>query len=198
MPGVDRRSGAAGRATPRSCSSRAPSGCSAYLLAHYLNFQLYQVLLEAKATEHSARMVAMKNATDNAQTAHQGPDARIQQAAPGQHHQGTAGNHQRPMAMGWTESHEQRQNRSNHRSGRGHRVPRQAAGHLQRAHRRVHRREAAGVADARSAAAPRRQLGARHRHVQHRGAQARLRSDRHRRARSRCRSATASWAACST
>ena len=36
------------------------------LLPHYLNFKLYQVLLEAKASEHSARMVAMKNATDNA------------------------------------------------------------------------------------------------------------------------------------
>ena len=36
------------------------------LLPHYLNFQIYQMLLEAKATEHSARMVAMKNATDNA------------------------------------------------------------------------------------------------------------------------------------
>jgi F-type H+-transporting ATPase subunit gamma len=36
------------------------------LLPHYLNFRMYQVLLEAKASEHSARMVAMKNATDNA------------------------------------------------------------------------------------------------------------------------------------
>jgi F-type H+-transporting ATPase subunit gamma len=36
------------------------------LLPHYLNFQLYQILLEAKASEHSSRMVAMKNATDNA------------------------------------------------------------------------------------------------------------------------------------
>jgi F-type H+-transporting ATPase subunit gamma len=36
------------------------------LLPHYLNFQIYQLLLEAKASEHSSRMVAMKNATDNA------------------------------------------------------------------------------------------------------------------------------------
>ena len=36
------------------------------LLPHYLNFYMYQVLLEAKASEQSARMVAMKNATDNA------------------------------------------------------------------------------------------------------------------------------------
>ena len=36
------------------------------LLPHYLNYQVYQFLLEAKASEHSARMVAMKSATDNA------------------------------------------------------------------------------------------------------------------------------------
>jgi F-type H+-transporting ATPase subunit gamma len=36
------------------------------LLPHYLNFFMYQVLLEAKASEQSARMVAMKSATDNA------------------------------------------------------------------------------------------------------------------------------------
>jgi F-type H+-transporting ATPase subunit gamma len=36
------------------------------LLPHYLNFLMYQILLEAKASEHSSRMVAMKNATDNA------------------------------------------------------------------------------------------------------------------------------------
>jgi F-type H+-transporting ATPase subunit gamma len=36
------------------------------LLPHSLNFKIYQILLEAKASEQSARMVAMKNATDNA------------------------------------------------------------------------------------------------------------------------------------
>ncbi len=36
------------------------------LLPHSLNFQVYHILLEAKASEQSARMVAMKNATDNA------------------------------------------------------------------------------------------------------------------------------------
>jgi F-type H+-transporting ATPase subunit gamma len=36
------------------------------ILPHFLNFIVYQALLEAKASEHSARMVAMKNATDNA------------------------------------------------------------------------------------------------------------------------------------
>jgi len=36
------------------------------LLPHAMNFRVYQILLEAKASEHSSRMVAMKNATDNA------------------------------------------------------------------------------------------------------------------------------------
>ena len=38
-----------------------------FFLSHYLNFYIYQVLLNAKASEQSARMVAMKNATDNAE-----------------------------------------------------------------------------------------------------------------------------------
>jgi F-type H+-transporting ATPase subunit gamma len=38
----------------------------AAMLPHSLNFQVYQILLEAKASEQSAKMVAMKNATDNA------------------------------------------------------------------------------------------------------------------------------------
>ena len=36
------------------------------ILPHYLKYQLYQMVLEARASEHSARMVAMKNATENA------------------------------------------------------------------------------------------------------------------------------------
>ena len=39
----------------------------AYLLGHYLNIFIYQVLLNAKASEQSARMVSMKNATDSAE-----------------------------------------------------------------------------------------------------------------------------------
>jgi F-type H+-transporting ATPase subunit gamma len=36
------------------------------LLPQYVNFQIYQMLVESRASEHSARMVAMKGATDNA------------------------------------------------------------------------------------------------------------------------------------
>ena len=38
-----------------------------YLLGHYLNIFVYFVLLNAKASEQSARMVSMKNATDSAE-----------------------------------------------------------------------------------------------------------------------------------
>ena len=40
----------------------------AYLIGHYLNIFVYRALLEAKASEQSARMVAMTSATDNAST----------------------------------------------------------------------------------------------------------------------------------
>lgn len=45
-----------------------PSGPEllAKLLPFYVHFEVYQTLLDSKASEHSARMVAMKNATDNA------------------------------------------------------------------------------------------------------------------------------------
>jgi F-type H+-transporting ATPase subunit gamma len=43
-----------------------PDAVLGAMLPHYLNFRVYQVLLEAKASEQSSRMVAMKNATDNA------------------------------------------------------------------------------------------------------------------------------------
>ena len=36
------------------------------LLLHEIQIKIYQALLETKASEHSSRMVAMKNATDNA------------------------------------------------------------------------------------------------------------------------------------
>ncbi len=44
----------------------SPEVVLGYLLSHYLNFYVYEVLLNAKASEQSARMVSMKNATDNA------------------------------------------------------------------------------------------------------------------------------------
>jgi F-type H+-transporting ATPase subunit gamma len=45
----------------------SPEVVLGYLLSHYLNIFIHHVLVESKASEQSARMVAMKNATDNAQ-----------------------------------------------------------------------------------------------------------------------------------
>ena len=44
----------------------SPEHILSYLLGHYLNVLLFTVLLNAKASEQSARMVSMKSATDNA------------------------------------------------------------------------------------------------------------------------------------
>jgi F-type H+-transporting ATPase subunit gamma len=44
----------------------SPEATLSFLFGGYLNILIYRVLLEAKASEQSARMVAMKNATDNA------------------------------------------------------------------------------------------------------------------------------------
>jgi F-type H+-transporting ATPase subunit gamma len=44
----------------------SPEAVLGYMLPRYLDIYVYQVLLNAKASEQSARMVAMKNATDNA------------------------------------------------------------------------------------------------------------------------------------
>jgi F-type H+-transporting ATPase subunit gamma len=44
----------------------SPEAVLSYLLGHYLNIFLHLVLLEAKASEQSARMVAMTNASDSA------------------------------------------------------------------------------------------------------------------------------------
>jgi F-type H+-transporting ATPase subunit gamma len=45
----------------------SPDAVLGYFLSHYLNFYIYEVLLNARASEQSARMVSMKNATDNAE-----------------------------------------------------------------------------------------------------------------------------------
>jgi len=64
--------GAGSQAEPPAAPTREyqfEPGASAVLgnlLPHYVNYQVFQFLQEAKASEHSARMVAMKSATDNA------------------------------------------------------------------------------------------------------------------------------------
>jgi F-type H+-transporting ATPase subunit gamma len=36
------------------------------MLPYYIYYEVFEMVLDARASEHSARMVAMKNATDNA------------------------------------------------------------------------------------------------------------------------------------
>jgi F-type H+-transporting ATPase subunit gamma len=43
-----------------------PEGVLDVMLPYYLHYQVFQMILDARASEHSSRMVAMKNATDNA------------------------------------------------------------------------------------------------------------------------------------
>jgi len=52
--------------TTESLFEPNPEALVSYLLSHYLNIYIYQTLLNAKASEQSARMVSMKNATDSA------------------------------------------------------------------------------------------------------------------------------------
>ncbi len=44
----------------------SPADVLGAILPLYVNFRVFQALVEARASEHSARMVAMKSATDNA------------------------------------------------------------------------------------------------------------------------------------
>ncbi len=44
----------------------SPKAVLDYLIAYEIEMTLYQIILESRASEHSARMVAMKNASDNA------------------------------------------------------------------------------------------------------------------------------------
>jgi len=54
--------------TTESVFEPSPEFVLGYLLSHYLDIYIYQVLLNAKASEQSARMVSMKNATDSAES----------------------------------------------------------------------------------------------------------------------------------
>jgi F-type H+-transporting ATPase subunit gamma len=44
----------------------SPEAVLDFMLPYYVQYQVFQMILDARASEHSARMVAMKNATDNA------------------------------------------------------------------------------------------------------------------------------------
>ena len=54
------------RGTTEVLFEPSPGAVLSYMFGHYLNIFVYRVLLEAKASEQSARMVAMTSASDNA------------------------------------------------------------------------------------------------------------------------------------
>ena len=65
MPGVE--AGEVPADTEETLFEPGARALMGYLLGHYLNILIYYVLLNAKASEQSARMVSMKNATDSAE-----------------------------------------------------------------------------------------------------------------------------------
>src|SRR5246127_1785674 len=67
IPGVRSEEELSGDTT-ESRFEPSPEFVLSYLLSHYLDIYVYQVLLNAKASEQSARMVSMKNATDSAES----------------------------------------------------------------------------------------------------------------------------------
>ena len=62
------------------------------VLVRYIEALVYQAVLENLASEHAARMVAMKSATDNASRTDRRPEAGLQQGPPGRDHAGNFGN----------------------------------------------------------------------------------------------------------
>jgi F-type H+-transporting ATPase subunit gamma len=67
VPGIE-AAGAPGDDEEEALFEPDPTDVLDYLVGHYLNIYIYVVLLNAKASEQSARMVSMKNATDSAET----------------------------------------------------------------------------------------------------------------------------------
>ena len=116
-------------------------GVLGYLLSHYLNILIYTVLLNAKASEQSARMVSMKSATDNAETMIKDLTLaynKLRQGRITQELLEIAGGQAELSAEGY--AYEHRHDRSSRRSGRRRRVSGRAAGDLQRADRGLHGR----------------------------------------------------------
>ena len=68
IPGVEAIEAAVAADTNEYLFEPGPEALLAYLLPIYLNVVIFGVLVNAKASEQSARMVSMKSATDNAES----------------------------------------------------------------------------------------------------------------------------------
>ena len=68
LPKGEKTEGAAADADPMLGYIFEPNALQVLdiMLPYYVEYQVFQMILDARASEHSARMVAMKNATDNA------------------------------------------------------------------------------------------------------------------------------------
>ena len=62
------------------------------ILPRLVEMQIYHAILESNASKESARMVAMRNATDAADDMVDEPHAHLQPDPPGRHHAGNRGN----------------------------------------------------------------------------------------------------------
>ena len=61
-----------------------------FMLPYYVQYQVYQMILDARASEHSARNGGDEKCDRQRQSIHQGSHPRVQQDAPGEHHHRTA------------------------------------------------------------------------------------------------------------
>ncbi len=140
----------ASAATRSSSTSPIPRRSSRRLVPDYVEISIYRALLESTASEHGARMTAMRNASENAGDADRGPDAGDEPCPPGRDHAGDHGSRRRrrgrskPLNNGdtmsataetpTTEDQERRPDRGDPgRRDRG-RVPGQAPGDQPRDH----------------------------------------------------------------
>ena len=65
------------------------------LFEEYVDLSVYRALLESAASEHGARMTAMRNAAENAQDMIGEPDAGDEPGPPGGDHSGNLGSRRR-------------------------------------------------------------------------------------------------------
>ena len=76
------------------------------LFEEYVDLSVYRALLESTASEHGARMTAMRNAAENAQDMIERPDAGDEPGAPGGDHAGNLGSRRRGRGARLTKERE--------------------------------------------------------------------------------------------
>ena len=72
-----------------------PEELLAQLIPDYVNISVYRALLESAASEHGARMTAMRNAAENAESMIERPDPGDEPGQAGGDHSGNLGSRRR-------------------------------------------------------------------------------------------------------